>query len=185
MKRSHLIQIAIIAVSLICGYKAIESLAGAMITILYEFSYNDFSQSVIIQYILLTAFYFGIFFLSVRYNRQIADYIDKQGQSTAGSGSETVNLLVEQRSLLFIVIVGLCLVTLITEIPTIILSIYSYFKKEVGGNPFGSAADIDFKNAAVKFVFTLIILLFARLISAWFSRQISPDKTVIESKNES
>ncbi|HLG41436.1 MAG TPA: hypothetical protein VI461_17280, partial [Chitinophagaceae bacterium] len=179
------IQIAIIAVALICGYKAIESLVGALITILYELSYNAFSQSVIIQYILLTAFYFGIFFLSVRYNRQIADYIDKQGQATAGTGSETVNLLVEQRGLLFIVIVGLCLATLITEIPTIVLSIYNYFKKEVGGNPFGSAADIDFKNAAVKFVFTLIILFYAKLISAWLSRQISPHKAVIETKSES
>ena len=185
MKRTHLIQIAIIAVALICGYKAIESLVSALITIMYEISYNAFSASIIIQYIFLTALYFAAFFLSIRYNRQIAAYIDKQGQPVIITDAENVNIIVNQQSLIFIVIIAICLTTLITEIPAIILSVYNYFKKETGGFLLGSQPDIDFKNSAVKFVFTLIILLCAKPISVWFSKQISTDKPVVETNTES
>jgi hypothetical protein len=185
MKRSQLIQIAIIAVALVCAYKAIESLTGTLITILYEFSNsNALGNSIIIQYLFFTAIYFAAFFLSIKYNRQIAAYIDK-GQINAGADSETIPVVVEEKSLLFIVITGVCLATLLTEIPVVILAIYNYFKKEAGGIRPGSAMDIDFKNSAIKFVFTLIILFYARWISVWFSRQITPGKPVIETINES
>jgi hypothetical protein len=185
MKRSQLIQIAIIAVALLFGYKAIESITVTLITLLYEFGdRGGFGNSFILQYLVLTAIYFLVFFLSIRYNRQIAAYIDK-GQANTPVDSEKVNIVLEQRSVLFIVIIAICLAHLLEEIPVLIVSIYKSFKREAGSIPFGSETDISFKNTAVKFVFTLIILLCARPISDWFNKQLATEKPVIETPNES
>jgi hypothetical protein len=186
MKRSQLIEIGIIAVALICGYKFMESLISIMITVLYEVSYGyrDIGP-VIIQYLLLLAIYFAGFFVLIRYNKQIADYIDKQAQPTADSSTETIHLSIRQSGLLFIILIALCLTTLLTEIPVIVLSVYNYFKKEAGGLHRGSPEDVNFKAAAIKFTFTLIILFYARSISAWFSRQLPSDEPLIQTNSES
>jgi hypothetical protein len=186
MKRIQLIRIALIATALICGYKSLESLVAVVIALIYQFEYRyDSPVFLIFQYILLPGIYFGAVFLVIKFNKQIASYIDKHGQTTASPDTETINIAVEHKGLLYTVLITLCLATLIAEIPTIILSIYKYFKREVGGVPFGSATDIDFKSPAIKFVFTLIILFDAKSISAWFSKQISQGKPVIETNNES
>jgi hypothetical protein len=185
MKRSQLIEIGILAVALICGYKFIESLISIVITVLYEFTYGyrDIGPAII-QYLLLLAIYFAGFFVLIRYNKQIADYIDKQAQPAADSNQEAIHLSIQQSGLLFIILIALCLTTLITEIPLILLSIYNYFKSEAVGLHRGSPDDVNFKAAAIKFVFTLIVLFYARSISGWLSRQLPSDKPLVETKGK-
>jgi hypothetical protein len=44
--------------------------------------------------------------------------------------------------------------------------------------------DLNFKTAAIKFVFTLIVLFTAKSISAWFSKQFYSDKPLAETTGE-
>jgi hypothetical protein len=187
MRKKQLIQLGILAIALISGYKFLESLISVIITVLYQFTYRfEDTGTIIIQYLILLAVYFAAFFLLVRYNKQIADYIDKQGNpgGNADAGNETIRLSIEQSSLLFIILIALCLITLIQEIPVLLLSIYNYFKKEAGSFHNGSPDDLNFKAAAIKFVFAMIILFSARSISAWFSKQSPSDKPLIETTGE-
>jgi hypothetical protein len=186
MKRAQLIEIGILAVALICGYKFMESLISIVITTLYQLTYGYADTwSVVIQYLLFLAIYFAGFFLLIRYNKQIAHYIDKQGQPISDTGPETIPLSIQQNSLLFIILIALCLATLIEEVPVILLSVFNYFKKEAGGLRNGSVDDLNFKAAAIKFTVTLIVLFYAKSISTWFSRESTSDKPLIETNSES
>jgi hypothetical protein len=187
MKRVQLIQVGILTITLVFGYKLVESIIATLITTFFQYGlWNDGASSVIIQYSAFTAFYFVAFFLLIRYHKQLAVYIDKQGQpATQGESPEIINIKLEQGSLLFIVLVAVCLLTLLEEIPTIILSVYYYFKRESGG---GISSDniesMRFKTSAIKFVFSLIVLFYSRKISDWFSQ--SPSKEPLaETTNES
>jgi hypothetical protein len=142
------------------------------------------SWDLIFRYLIFIAIYCAGFFLLIRYNKQIADYIDKQGESTTTANTELVPLRIGQSNLLYIVLIALCLITLIEEVPVIILSIYNYFKKEAGGRS-GNIEDLNFKTAAIKFVFTLIVLFTAKSISTWFGKQFYSGKPLIETTGES
>jgi hypothetical protein len=185
MKRVQLIEIGILSVALICGYKFFESLISTIITTLYQFTYGyPEPWTFIFQYLIFTAIYFTAFFLLIKYCKWIADYIDKKGQQPiTDAESDTINISLQQSSLLFIILVAVCLITLIAEIPVILISVYNYFKKEAGGLRRGSVDDLNFKSAAIKFIFTLIILFYARSISSWFSRQ--SDKPIVKTHTES
>jgi len=185
MKRIQLIEIAIIVVALVCGFKAFDSLIGIVIATFYQFaySYTDAGPSII-QYILLTAIYFGIFLLLVRKRKLIALYIHGQGQAAdTDTEEQAINITLYQDNLLFIVIVALCLVTLITEIPAILIGIYDYFKKESSGGRY-SAENINFKAAAIKLVVTVIILFYAKPISKWFAGTSGPGTMVATSQSD-
>jgi len=85
-------------------------------------------SSYIIRVLIASAVYCVALILLVRYNRELANYIDRVGNPNAAV-EEKVNIHIEQANLLYIVLVAVCLITLITEVPSLILSIYNYFKK--------------------------------------------------------
>jgi len=138
-------------------------------------------SSYIIRVLIASAVYCVALILLVRYNRELANYIDRVGNPNAAV-EEKVNIHIEQANLLYIVLVAVCLITLITEVPSLILSIYNYFKKEIGR--YGTPSDMNFKITAIKFVFAIVVLLTARPISAWFSNQFRSDKPLIETTSE-
>ena len=188
MKRVQLIEIGILAVALICGYKFFDTLVSSAISTLYQvaYGYGD-SLAIIFQYLILAAIYFGLFLLLVRKRTWIAGYIDKQGEFVQDpEGSGEINFSLNQNNLLFIVLISLCLITLVTEIPSILIGIYNYFKKEVSWVRDPSLReDVNFKVAAIKLVVTVIILFYARQISNWFSKSSDQNKIVAEIPNES
>lgn len=185
MRKNQLIQIAILVIALICGYKSIESLIGVVIVVLFQLG-DRFSGSwdFILRYIIFLGIYCAAFFLLIRYNKQIADYVDKQAEPDTAASTESLPLLIRESNLLYIVVIALCLITLIEEVPVIILSIYNYFKKEAGGRS-GNIGDLNFKTAAIRFVFTLIVLFTAKSISAWFGKQFYSGKPMIETTGQS
>jgi hypothetical protein len=188
MKKVQLIEIGILAVALICGYKFLDTLISSAITTLYRvaYSYGD-SLAILFQYLILAALYFGLFLILVRKRAWIARYIDKQGEpGTEPGDSDKINFSLNQNNLLFIVLISLCLITLVTEIPFILIGIYNYFKKEVSRvKDLPVLEDVNFKVAAIKLVVTVIILYYARQISDWFSKSSDQNKVVAEIPNKS
>ncbi len=184
MKKIQLIEIGILAAAIIAGYKFFDSIISAVISTLYRFAYNYADTwSTVAQYLLLSGMYFAFFIALVKKRKIIAGFIDKQGEPGGDAGQIPVN--VNQRNLLFIILISLCVVTLINEIPSIVMGIYYYFKKEASGNHSGgySLEDLNFKAAAIKLVFTVILLGYARQICNWFDRPAEKDKTVVSTTN--
>jgi hypothetical protein len=171
-----------LTIALICGYKFIESIFGMVLALLYQ-NTDPYSGvwSYIYRVLIASAVYCVALIVLVRYNRELANYVDRVGNSNAVQ-EETIHLSIEQANLLYIVLVAVCLITLIQEIPTLLLSIYNYFKKEIGR--FGSRDDLNFKISAIKFVFAIIVLLAARPISAWFSNQPRSGKSLVQTTSE-
>ena len=183
MKKIQLIEIGILAAAIISGYKFFDSIISAVISTLYRFAYNyGDTWTTVVQYFLLSGMYFAFFIALVKKRKIIAEFIDKQGESE-GDGQLPVN--VNQRNLLFVILISLCVVTLINEIPPIVIGIYYYFKREASGNQSGgyTLEDLNFKAAAIKLVFTVIVLGYARQISNWFDRPAEKDKPVVSSTN--
>ncbi len=181
MSRNQLIQIGIIAVALIAGYKFIESILATIITIVFQYNSGlDGSLNFLFQYLLFTLIYFLAFFLLIRYREPIADYIDRQGSQGRLESFEKINLQIKEPGLFFVILIILCLVTLIEEIPVLIMYIFKYFKKESGGFTGGSLDDVQFKTAAIRFVFTIIILFSARSLSNWLGKEIFHERPLIE-----
>jgi len=184
MRRSQLIQIALIIVAMICGYKFLETFIAVIISIMFQPGYGeDFPGRLILTYVVVLGLYGISLVLLVRFNREIANYIDKQGNSNASSSEEKLSLRIEHTNLLYIALVVLCVITLIDVIPPIIFAIYNTFKSEVGR--LGTREDLNFKTDAIKMVFALIILLTAKPLSLWLGRQFSTEKPLIETTSES
>ena len=185
MRRSQLIQIAILVVALITGYKFIESIIGVFIPIIFQLG-DSLTGAIgfVGRCLVISTIYGVVFLLLIKYNRSIAEYIDRQGTGKAES-EEKVPLAIQPNNLLFIVIVALGLVTLIEEAPVLILSIYNYFKNEIGR--LGARDDLNdmkFKISAITFVVAMVFLLAAKPISAWLSKQLSSEKPLIETIDE-
>ena len=175
MKKIQLIETGILAVALICGYKFFDSLISTAITTLYQFAYGySDAWTTIDQYLILAVIYFGFFFLLIRKRTLIASFIDKQGQDDrVDPDGDQFPINLHQNNLLFVIIIALCLGTLITEVPSIVIGVYKYFKKEVSGaesTGYNSMENLNFKAAAIKLVITVIVLGYAKQISIWFSK---------------
>ncbi len=188
MKKIQLIETGILAVALICGYKFFDSLISTAITTLYQFAYGyGDAWTAILQYLILAGIYFGFFILLIRKRSVIANFIDKQGQEgSAVADDDQFRINIHQNNLLFVIIIALCLITLITEVPSIVIGIYSYFKKEVSGTDppgYNSVENLNFKAAAIKVVITVIVLGYAKQISHWFSKSAAKDDTVATTLN--
>jgi hypothetical protein len=188
MKKNQLIETGILAVALICGYKFFDSLISTAITTLYQFAYGyGDAWTAILQYLILAAIYFGFFILLIRKRSVIANFIDKQGQEgSAVADDDQFPINIHQNNLLFVIIIALCLITLITEVPSIVIGIYSYFKKEVSGTDpsgYNSVENLNFKAAAIKVVITVIVLGYAKQISHRFSKSAAKDDTVATTLN--
>jgi hypothetical protein len=178
MRRVQLIQITILVVAIICGYKAVESLISTIIPLLFGFGSENQFFSFVLRFLVLTGIYTAAFFVLIRFNRPIADYIEREGRPDGISEDTPVALRVEQTNLFYVVLISLSLLTLIEVLPTIIMSIFQYFKNEIGR--LGTRADSDFKTSALKLVIGVILLFAARPISLWLNKQFNSPKPLIE-----
>lgn len=189
MKKTQLIEIGILAVTLICGYSFITTLASTIIAVLYQFTseYNTDSY-LLIQYFIVTLIYLGVFIILVKKKTSIATYINQQTQpSLIDDEANSIKLTLYQHNLLYIILVAMCLVTFLKEIPEVLIGAFEYFEKESGGLRDRSSylgKDIDFRSAIIKLVITFIVLVFAKPISEWFGKQADADKKIIETTDE-
>ncbi len=190
MKKTQLIEIGILAVALICGYKFFETLISSAFSILYQFGYGfEGSWFAIFQYLLIAGIYLGAFVILVKKRTWIAYYIDKQGEPNSNvSEQDTINIDLRQDNLLFIILVALCLITFVTELPSILIGIYNYFKTEVSNGDKtitnNMIENVNFKSAAIKLVIAAIVLYYARPITNLFNKPSDQDDLVVKSPDD-
>ena len=186
MKRVELIEIGILAVVLIIGIRAIESLLNVLIYTLYSFSPNFAGLGDYIwPNIIPLAIYFISFFVLLKNAKSIANYLN--GKKSENNDS---TIRIQKAELLYIIIVALCIATILSEISTVIIYAFDYFKNQVAGyknNPpitEGTIRLASFKTAAVKLVLTFVLLYFAKPISNSLSKPSPSDQPLAETDNK-
>jgi len=178
MKRVQLIEIAIIVVILVLGFRAIETILNVIVYSMYSFSSTFTSLG---SYILPNLIQFGLysvsFFVILKNRKWIANYILGKNEE-----NDEVAIRIQQPELLYIIIIFLCITTLLSEISTIVIYAYDYFKTEVNSRysqivGFREKISLaSFKVAAVKFVLTFVLLYFAKPLSNLFNKNIHTDQ---------
>ena len=184
MKKDQLIEYGIITIGLVFGYKAFDSLFVAIIQIFYLFggiSGNDIGAFLPSLFIL--AAYTACFILLIRNSRQIAIYL---GGIPPG---ENVPFKIGKRSLLQVVLIGICVATILSGVAEIILFLFDFFKQEAGRRNFidNNNTGVNtyvFKLAAIRTIIAIVILYFSKDISGWFIRKNEADELTFESEPE-
>lgn len=191
MKRIQLIEIAVLVIALICGYQFFNSLVNSAISVVYLGIGRYDSAAFALEYLFFAAIYFGCFIVLVKNGKKVARYIDGQWQPASQEPEEgTINITLYQNNLLFIVLIAVCVITIITEIPSLLIGIYDYFKKEssgASGDLFdyrSHSEDLSFKVAAIRLTVSIIILFYARPISNWLGSLGGPRTLVAAPPNE-
>lgn len=175
MKRVQLIEIGVLAVVLILGFRAVETIINIIIYTLYSFtpSYRDLWDYIWPNTITL-AFYLLGFFILLRKRKWIANYILGKSEE-----KDEVSLRIEKAELLYIILICVCIVSLLTDVSNVLIYAFDYFKTEVGGSerwtprPGGAISLATFKVSIIKFILTLVLFYFAKPLSDSLSRPSS------------
>lgn len=183
MKRAQLIEYSILIIGLIFGYKFFESILSAIVQIFYSLQSGGDFVDVLLPTLLFIALYAICFVMLIKRSRQIATYISKD------SANEIIPVKIDKRSLLYVILIGIAVVTIISNAAEIILYLFDAFKKEVGRK---SMSDFDtptdskyrFKTAALQTIIGLVVLYFSNDICGWFIRKTVVDKLTFDSTNE-
>ncbi len=183
MKRVQLIEYGIITIGLIFGYKAFESFFATIIQLFYMFGGIGIDDIGSLQptFLILTA-YTVCFILLIRRSGQIAVYL-------AGmSSSENVPFKIGKRSLLQVVLIGICAATILTNLAEVMLYLFETFKQEAGrrntGNEGTSVSKYMFKVAAVRSIIAFVVLYLSKDISNWFIRKNEVDELTFDTTIE-
>jgi Na+/melibiose symporter-like transporter len=187
MKRIQLIEWGLIAVALIFGYKFFEQLFSIVIQIFIGLRGGfDMEGMVegILGMLLVSGLYLLAFILLLRKSRTIAISVN------GNAPDETLPINIGKKALLFVILIGLCCFTILSNISRIVLYLVEYFKREVDSRPSWDVIDqsitgkFDFMVSVVQTIFSLIGIYFARDITNWFIRKDETDELLIETKPE-
>src|SRR5450432_3350027 len=113
MKRIQLIEIGILMVALVVGFKSIESLFSVIVIFLYQTTGDGISGnwSFVIRYLIVAIIYFAAFLLLVKKTKWLAYYMDRQSDlkpELLPDEPEKININIQQTGLLYIALVVLC-----------------------------------------------------------------------------
>jgi hypothetical protein len=179
MKRIQLIEWGVVTVGLIAGYKFFEGIFEILLRILYDIApgmANDLARMAI--YYLA---YAASFILLIRKSSHIAKWLN------GPSANDTISIKINKRSLLQVILIGICALTIVSNIATIALYLFETFKNKAGmyHEPVDTfARDYRFKIAALQTIVALVILYFSKDISGWFIRKNEADELTFESTPE-
>lgn len=182
MKRSQLVEYGIIVIALIAGYKFFESIFSLIVQVAYDFQGGEDVSSFVIPYLLMVIIYFSSFILLIRKSRQISAYLVKNQEN------EVIHLKINKKSLLQVILIAICILTILSNITTIILYLFDTFKHEVSkrSDLFGpnEMEKFRFKTAAIQTIIALVIVYFSKDISHWFIKKNDTEELIFESEAE-
>jgi ABC-type enterochelin transport system permease subunit len=108
---------------------------------------------------------------------------------SGSSPDESLSLKIGKRSLLRVILIGICIVTILSNIAEILLYLFEAFKEGAGRrNPYDDdmkkvSKDV-FTIAAIRTIVAFVILYFSKEISGWFIRKNEADELIFDSNPE-
>ena len=180
MKRTQLIEWGIITTGLIMGYKFFVSLFTLLLQIFYEFG-DDGLGRLIIKLVILTGIYAAGFVLLIRNSSQIASWVNGPAEN------DSIAIKINKKSLLHVILICICMVTILSNIAQIVLYLFEAFKQEVGRSHEPADTSISkyrFNLAAIETIVAIVILYFSKEVSGWFIRKNPGEELTFESEPE-
>lgn len=176
MKRHQIVELALLAVAIIMGYKFIESVFNSIAQILFGLTseYGNYMKYVL-QTFFIGLFYFGVFILIVRNSKKLTAFILRNVQPLNAADAvaeETIPVNTGAASILQIVIIAICLNTLVIQVPNLLIHLYNYFSRMTGHSPdddvtMSIGAKTGFAFSAMATVMAIILTYFSHTLSKW------------------
>lgn len=185
MKKAQLLEWGIITIGLIFGYKFFEGVINALVQLLYSFQgvgSGDIA-GFLLPLLFMIVIYAVSFVLLIKRSGQIASYFLED------NSNETLPVKIGKKTLLQVILISICLITILANIPDLILYLYESFKEKVGRynpeNDYTSSLQWhQFKLNVIQVVFSAVIIYFSRDISQWFLRKKEIDELSFESDTQ-
>lgn len=184
MKKVLLIEWGIITIALIFGYKFFESIFTALVQIFYTLQGmpGGFFE-MLLPTVFLIIIYAVSFTLLIKRSRQLAIYLNGNKED------ETIPIKVGKKALLQVILVSICLGTIISNIPQIILYLFDSFKDQVSSHnadtlTIESSAWHKFKLSLIQIIVAFVLIFFSKEISNWFIRKNEIDELTFETEPE-
>lgn len=169
MKKVLLVEIGIIATALILGYNMIISVLTLLSTLAIMLE-TDIAQSLgiaLLPAIVIFVFYAISFFLLVRYRRSLSRFI-------SGQGDESIGIRLNKASILQVVIVAVCFLTLLRSVPNVIEYLVNKATRgneELLDNTRVYRSNASFVNSLISLVVSTIILITSKNIAGFFGKE--------------
>jgi H+/gluconate symporter-like permease len=178
MKRTQLIEWGIVTVALIFGYKFFDSLFVLLVQLSYDLGSLD---KVLTRFIVLCAVYALSFVLLIRNSSQVAKWV------SGPSPNDVIQVKINKRSLLQVILIGICVGTILSNIGYILLYLFEIFKNEAGrlheaGD--NMVSKYRFTIAALEAIVAFVLLYFSKDVSGWFIRKNKGEELTFESEAE-
>ena len=168
MKKTQLVEIGIIATALVLGYNMITELFSMIYTIAFVLG-NDFSQRFgfpILPAILTFMFYLVTFFALIINAKPFSLFICRRNE-------DMVDIKLSKPAILHVVILIVCLISFLWTIPDIIE--YLINKLNPVTDEFSANSRIrataTFPNSLITLIITIIFLITARKMAAFFGKE--------------
>jgi hypothetical protein len=152
MKKVDLVQTTILIVALLLGYSAIEavisflSLMGYYSEIFYA---SSGMHSPILSTLLIVLFLAGSCFILIKNARRYAEAILKNETEAAWDVTATVDL--DRRNLIFVLLIGMGIYTLIQALPHLLLDLFGLFQNKVSYDAY-KTKKTDSATIAIEFL---------------------------------
>lgn len=184
MKRIQLIEWGIITIALIFGYKFFESIFSALVQIFYSFQgVNEDILEILIPSILMIVAYAVCFILLIKKSGQLASYL--QGIDN----NEVISVKIGKKSLLQVILIAICITTVLSNIPGMLLYLFDSFREKVGPNnrdivTTGPFRWHQFKLGAIQIIVATVVIFFSKDITNWFLRKKEIDELSFDSDTQ-
>jgi hypothetical protein len=179
MKRTQLIEWGIVTTGLVFGFKFFEGIFSFLLAVLYNYSPGRGDDLIKLAVYFLA--YAITFILLIRKSSQIAIWLNGPSQN------DVLPIQIGKRSLLQIILISICTVTILSNIATIILYLFETFKNEVSrihDYTNNSQLNYRFKLAAIETIVAIVLIYFSKDISSWFVRKNETDEIAFQSVPE-
>ena len=171
MKKLQLVELGVIATSLIMGYKMITSLLTLVTSLLFGFG-TEIGRNImlaILPTVLFFAFYTITFFLLARNVKPLARFICRDSD-------ESLDFKLDKVAVLHVIIIIVCLSSFLQTIPDIIQYAATKFMNiNQHGDDFEPGEwrsdRIKFWNSLIGFIISIILLVTARNIASFFGKE--------------
>jgi len=184
MKKAQLIEWGIITIGIIFGYKFFEATFSGIVQMVFSLTsgVGDLG-TILLPTFLLIILYLILFLFLIRRSEQIANYLSN---NTAGGN---VPVKIGKRSLLQVILIGVCAATIIANLADILLYAVEIFTKEAGSKKMYEEFDNsgprgEFKVRLIRVIVAGVVLFFSKDISNWFVKRDEVDELVFDSNPE-
>ena len=183
MKRIQLIEYGIIVIGLIFGFKFFEAIFSGLVQLYYFIEAGGGAIRVLLPTVIMVAIY-GISFITIiRRSGEIAVYLSGKNIN------DDLKLKIGKRPLLRVILIGICVAAIISNLAEVVLYLVETFRDEVGRGSFygeetGKLSNYAFKLSAIKVIFSIVVLYFAKDISYWLVRRDEVEELTFDSEPE-